>query len=180
MADIFRIIKVCPLDCREVHPNTPQCEWLTGDVMEDAVNCQDHVVLVAEKWNTNMEHCAIMTGEWGNWCTWRKICPIVTLRTINPTQSGFRLYLGPHKTILKEHNRLQRSVYVRMEENWKLTSQSIQVTSSMHDSIYSHHWHSCNATIRIMQEFMPTWSTCALVCLKWYCLKMSDSESTHL
>lgn len=124
-----------------------------------------------------MEHCAIMTGEWGNLCTWRKICPIVTLPTINPIQSGFRLYLGSHKTILKQHNKLKRSVYVRMEENWKLTSQYIQVKTSMHDSIYPHHWHSCNAVILIMQEFMPTW---ALVCLKWYYLKMSDSESTHL
>jgi hypothetical protein len=60
-----------------------------------------------------------------------------------------------------------------MEENWKLTSQSIQVTTSMHESIYSHHWHSCNAAILIMQEFM-------CLCLKWYYLKMSDSESTHL
>jgi len=45
----------------------------------------------------------------------------------------------PHKAILKQHNRLKRSVYVRMEENWKLTLQSIQLTTSMHDSIYSHH-----------------------------------------
>ena len=58
-----------------------------------------------------------------------------------------------------------------MEENWKLTSQSIQVTTSMHDSIHSHQWHSCNAAILIRQEFMPTGSTCALVCLKWYYLR---------
>jgi hypothetical protein len=49
MADIFRIVKVCSLECRKVHPNTPQREGLTGDVKKDAVNCQDHVVLVAEK-----------------------------------------------------------------------------------------------------------------------------------
>jgi hypothetical protein len=66
-----------------------------------------------------------------------------------------------------------------MEENWKLTSHSIQVKTSMHESIYFF-TDSCNAAILIMQEFMPTGSTCALVCLKWYYLKISDSESTHL
>jgi len=39
MPDIFRTVKVCPLDCRVVHPNMPQYEGLTGDVKEDAVNC---------------------------------------------------------------------------------------------------------------------------------------------
>jgi hypothetical protein len=34
-------------------------------VKEEAINCYDHVVLVVEKLNTNMEHCEIKTGEWG-------------------------------------------------------------------------------------------------------------------
>jgi len=39
MADIFGIVKVCPLDCRVVHSNMPHYEGIPGDVKEDAVNC---------------------------------------------------------------------------------------------------------------------------------------------
>jgi hypothetical protein len=39
MPDIFRIVKVYPLDCRVVNPSTVQYEELTGDGKEYDVNC---------------------------------------------------------------------------------------------------------------------------------------------